>query len=86
MSEIRLRVDDELLPLLGGSAEEIERRALGMIVLGLYRRRTISAGRAAAALEMEELAFIRWAETLGVPYFDVSADELREELRILGSR
>ena len=86
MSEIRVRVDDELLPLLGESAEEIERQALEMIVLGLYRRRTVSAGRAADALGMEELAFIRWTGTLGIPYFDVSPDELREELRILGNR
>ncbi len=86
MSEIRVRVDDDFLPLLGGSPEEIERQALEMIVLELYRRRTISAGRAAAVLGMEELAFIRWTGALGIPYFDLSADELREELRVLGSR
>jgi predicted HTH domain antitoxin len=86
MSEIRVRVDDDFLSLLGGSPEEIERQALEMIVLELYRRRGISAGRAAAALGMEELAFIRWTGELGVPYFDLSADELREELRILGSQ
>ena len=86
MSEIRVRVDDDFLSLLGGSPEEIERQALEMIVLELYRRRTISAGRAAAVLGMEELAFIRWTGALGIPYFDLSADELREELRVLGSR
>jgi hypothetical protein len=86
MSEIRVRVDEDFLPLLGGSPEEIERQALEMIVLELYRRRIISAGRAADALGMEELVFIRWTGTLGLPFFDVSADELREELRILGSR
>jgi predicted HTH domain antitoxin len=84
MSEIRVRIDEDFLPLLGRSPEEIERQALEMIVLELYRRRTISAGRAAAVLGMEELAFIRWTGTLGIPYFDLSADELREELRILG--
>lgn len=86
MSEIRVRFDEELLPLLGESPEEIERHALEMIVLELYRRRTISAGRAAELLSMEQLAFIRWTGELGIPYFDLSADELREELRILGSR
>ena len=86
MSEIRVRVDDDFLRLLGGSPEEIERQALEMIVLELFRRRAISAGRAAAVLSMEELAFIRRTGALGIPYFDLSADELREELRILGSR
>lgn len=86
MSEIRVRLDADLLPLLGGSPEEIERHALEMIVLELYRRHTISAGRAADLLDMEQLEFIRWTGALGIPYFDPSADELREELRILGSR
>jgi hypothetical protein len=67
MSEIRVRVDEDFLPLLGETPEEIERQALEMIVLKLYRRRTISAGRAAAVLGMEELAFIRWTGALGIP-------------------
>lgn len=86
MSEIRVRFDEELLPLLGESPEEIERHALEMIVIELYRRHTISAGRAAELLGMEKFAFIRWTGELGIPYFDMTADELREELRILGSR
>jgi predicted HTH domain antitoxin len=86
VSEIRLRIDDEMLPLLGESSEEIERHALEMIVLELYRRRSVSAGRAAELLGMEQLAFIRWTGELGIPYFDLSVDELREELRILGGR
>ena len=83
MSEIRVRLDDQLLSLLGESPEEIERHALEMIVLELYRRRTISAGRAAEVLGMDQLAFIRWTGGIGIPYFDLSADELREELRVL---
>ena len=54
-----------------------------MIVLELYRRRTISDGRAAEVLGMDQLAFIRWTGGIGIPYFDLSADELREELRVL---
>jgi predicted HTH domain antitoxin len=84
MSEIRVHFDEELLPLLGDSPEEIERHALEMIVLELYRRGTISAGRAAQLLDMDKLAFIHWTGELGIPYFKVSADELREELRVLG--
>ena len=86
MSEIRVPFDEELLPLLGDSPEEIERHALEMIVLELYRRHTISAGRAAQLLGMQKFSFIRWTGELGIPYFDLSAEELREELRILGSR
>jgi predicted HTH domain antitoxin len=86
VSEIRLRLDDDMLPLLGDSPEEIERQALEIIVLELYRRHTISAGRAAELLGMEQLAFVRWTGELGIPYIDLTVEELRAELRILGSR
>lgn len=86
MSEIRVPFDEALLPLLGNSPEEIERHALEMIVLELYRRGTISVGRAARLLGMDKLAFIRWTGELGIPYFRITADELREELRVLEDR
>ena len=83
MSEIRIQTDEELLKLLGESTEQIERQALEMIVLELYRRHTVSAGRAAILLGMDKLSFITWSGSLGIPYFDLTAEELREELKIL---
>jgi hypothetical protein len=71
MSEIRIEIDEDVLGLLGDSTEQIERHALEMIVLEL--------------LGMDKLSFIRWSGSLGTPYFDLSAEELREELEILGS-
>jgi predicted HTH domain antitoxin len=84
MSEIRIEIDEDVLGLLGESTEQIERHALEIIVLELYRRHTVSAGRAAMLLGMDKLSFIRWSGSLGIPYFDLSAEELREELKILG--
>jgi hypothetical protein len=84
MSEIRIEVDDDLLGFLGDSPEQIERHALGMIVLELYRRHTISAGRAAIFLGMDKYAFIRWSGSLGIPYIDLSGEEWQRELEILG--
>jgi predicted HTH domain antitoxin len=84
LSEIRIEIDEDVLGLLGESTEQIERHALEMIVLELYRRHTLSAGRAAMLLGMDKLSFIRWSGSLGIPYFDLTAEELREELKILG--
>jgi predicted HTH domain antitoxin len=84
MCEIRIEIDEDVLGLLGESTEQIERHALEMIVLELYRRHTISAERAAMLLGMDKLSFIRWSGSLGIPYFDLTAEELREELEILG--
>lgn len=83
VSEIRVHFDEELLPLLGDSPEEIERHALEMIVLGLYRRHAISAGRAAQIIGMEKYAFIRWTGEMGIPYLDMTREEWQEELRVL---
>lgn len=59
MSEFRIAVDESMLGFMGDTPEEIARHALEMIVLELYRRHTISAGRASMFLEMDKLAFIR---------------------------
>ena len=83
MSKLRIEIDEDVSMLLGESPEQIERHALEMIVLELYRRNTVSAGRAAMLLGMDKLSFIRWSGALGIPYFDMTAEELREELALL---
>ena len=84
MSEIRIALDEDVLRLLGESPEQVEHHALEIIVLELYRRHSVSAGRAAMLLGMDKLSFIQWSGSLGIPYFDLTAEELREELEILG--
>ena len=83
MSVIRLEVDEDFAELLGNSPEQIERSALEMIVLELYRRRDLSVGRAAALLGLDQLSFIRWSGALGVPYLDMTPEEWQQELRVL---
>jgi hypothetical protein len=83
MSKLCINVDQSLLDILGQSPEPIERQALELIVLELYRRHTISAGRAAIILGMDKLSFIRWSGSLGIPYFDLTEEEWERELAIL---
>lgn len=51
-----------------------------LIVLELYRRRTISSGRAAELLQMSRWDFIQFASRLGLPYFDMTEDEWAAEM------
>jgi hypothetical protein len=83
MSVIRLEVDEDLARLLGSSPEQIERTALEIIVLDLYRRHVISGGRAVEILNLDLLTFIRWSGSLGIPYFDMTPEEWQQELRVL---
>jgi predicted HTH domain antitoxin len=83
MSLIQLEVDESVTELLGDSPEQIERTALEIIVLDLYRRHVISGGRAAEILNLDLLTFIRWSGSLGVPYFDMTPEDWEQELRAI---
>lgn len=50
-----------------------------MIVLELYRRGTISSGKAAELLGMQRIDFIKHASRLGIPYIDMTEDEWAAE-------
>jgi hypothetical protein len=52
MSVIQLELDQEIAVLLQGSSQPIPQVASELIVLELYRRGTISSGKAAQLLDM----------------------------------
>lgn len=79
MTAITLQLDDELSALLHGSNQTADRAALEMIVLELYRRGTISSGKAAKRLDMSRREFIQYASRLGIPFFDMTEDEWQAE-------
>ena len=83
MSQIQIEVDDNITKLLGDSPEQVSRHALVIIVLDLYRRHEISAGRGAEILELDEFDFIRWAGSLGIPYFDTTPEDWEQQLRAI---
>jgi hypothetical protein len=83
MNRVAINIDAEVAALLGDSQEEIERHALEMIVLELYRRHTISAGRAAEILNLDGFAVIRWSGSLGIPFFDTTPDDWETQLRAI---
>ncbi|MCX6048896.1 MAG: UPF0175 family protein [Chloroflexi bacterium] len=51
-----------------------------LTVLELYRRRQISSGKAAELLHMERFEFVRFAARQGIPFFEMSDEELSDEL------
>lgn len=83
MPSIQISIDESISELLGDSPEQIARQALELIVLELFRQRKVSVGRAAALLGLDQLAFIRWSGALGVPFFDMSAEDLEIERKAI---
>jgi hypothetical protein len=61
----------------------IQEAAREMIVLELYRRGTVSDGKAAELLGMPLLEFIRHASSLGIPHIDMTPDEWEAEKAVL---
>lgn len=79
MSTIQVDLDQEIAVLLQGLNQPIPQVARELIVLELYRRGTISSGKAAQLVEMERFEFIRHASRLGIAFFDMTDEEWKAE-------
>jgi len=79
MSTVRIDLDEELALLLGRSDHSVEDGVREMIVTELYRRGTISRGKAAALLGLSLEDFLRHAADLGIPYTDYTEGEWETE-------
>jgi hypothetical protein len=79
MSGVRIEIDDALAALLHQTNQPVQAAAREMIVLELYRRGSISSGKAAELLGTDRLAFIQHAFRLGIPYLEMTGDEWAAE-------
>jgi predicted HTH domain antitoxin len=75
MKTIELGDDSVLQPF----NQPVQRTAQEFVVLELYRRGSISSGKAAELLGMSRWHFIHHASDLGIPLFDMSEDEWAAE-------
>lgn len=79
MSKVTIDLDDALVAVLNRTNQPVEQAAREMIVLELYRRGSISSGKAAELLGMSRIAFLQNASRLGIPFFDMTEDEWAAE-------
>jgi len=79
MNTITLNLEDELTALLHGLNQPAPQAIREMVVLELYRRGTLSSGKAAQLLQMTRWEFVRYASRMGIAFFDMSADEWQAE-------
>jgi len=81
MVSVKLDLGGDLAALLGRADQPVEQVARELIVLELYRQRTISSGKAAELLGVSRQAFIERASELGIPFFAMSNEEWEAERR-----
>jgi len=74
-----VEIEDSLAAVLHQTNQPLAKAAREMIVLELYRRGSLSSGRAAQLLGMLRMDFIHHASRLGIPYIDMTKDEWEGE-------
>jgi Uncharacterised protein family (UPF0175) len=82
MSTVNLNLDEDLVGILGELQQPIDKAALELIVLELYRMGKLSSGRGASALGMSRLDFIQHASDLGISYLRLSPDDLDADIEV----
>jgi len=83
MSSVRIEIEEPLAALLHQTNQGVQEAGREMIVLELYRRGTISSGRAAELLGMQRIDFIKHASRLGIPSIDMTEDGWEAETAAL---
>jgi predicted HTH domain antitoxin len=78
-----VEIEDSLAALLHQTNQPLDKAAREMIVLELYRRGSLSSGRAAELLGMARMDFIHYTSRLGIPYIDMTKDEWEAEKAVL---
>jgi Uncharacterised protein family (UPF0175) len=79
MSAVKIEIEEPLAALLHHTDQSAPAAGREMIVLELYRRGSISSGKAAELLGTSRLDFIQRASHLGLAYLDMTEDEWAAE-------
>ena len=80
MGAVHIELDQDLVALLQELHRPVKDAARELIVLELYREGELSSGKGAQLLGLSRGDFIRYASARGIPYLQLSADELRREI------
>ena len=80
MTTVQINVGSDLAAVLKSLNQPTDQVAQQLMVLELYRRRTLSSGRAAELLQMSRWDFIQYASRLGIPFFDMTEEEWAAEM------
>ncbi len=80
MRAITIHLDDDLASIFDESPEQLGDLAREALVLELFRRHAISAGRATRALGLTREAFMKLASSRGIPVIDTTPEQWQAEL------
>jgi len=79
-SYIQIQVSSEMKQLFAVEDKEMELVQKALMLYPMIKNQTISHGRAAAMLGMNKLDLIYLYSSYGIPYIDMEAEELQEDV------
>ena len=82
MAGTNLELGEDLIGVLATLERPVEQSARELIVLELYRERKISSGRSAELLGISLLEFIQLSSKLGIPFLDITDEELAQDVEV----
>ena len=80
MTTLQIELADEVVELLARRGRPPRGEASELIVLDLYRRHEVSSGRAAELMGIDKGDFLRRAGRAGIPFIDMTEEELQAEI------
>ena len=83
MSTVTVELGDDLQQIAQQDQRPLQEVLRELLVLELYRRETISAGKAAEFLRMSKWEFIQFSGKRGIPYVRYDPEDFERELQLL---
>ena len=78
---LRVNLEPELVALVQTLNQPVQNAVRELVVLELYRRGTISSGKAGQLLGMSRWEFVRYSSRLGIAFFDMDEEAWEAERR-----
>lgn len=77
---VTIELPRDLLAVLSKRFTNLPDKVKELTILELYREGEISSGKAAEILNMERFEFVRHASRLGIPFLDLTDEELKKDI------
>ena len=82
---VNVSLASDLIQVLQSLDKPLDESVRELVVLELYRQGRISSGKAGELLGLPRTAFIQYASSLGIPFFDMTEQELASDLSNIGN-